>query len=147
MNGLCYALGSRGKFGFIDTLGNWRIKPRFSTARDFSESDNMALVTSWAEAIEGYAMPNGNCLYPSQIVGLDHFQEGVAKARPFDRLKYGFIDVYGEQFIPADFKYARGFKNGYAIAATDRLLGVIDKTGLWVIYPKFVYIGDFTLIN
>lgn len=58
----------------------------------------------------------------------------------------GYLDREGTVTVtPGDAMECGAFENGYATAQAtkDGLYGIIDKTGKWVVEPRFAFLGDF----
>lgn len=102
------------KVGFVDTRGRWVIKPRFADAYEF--------------------------------------HEGLAAFRMSEFGKVGFVDPRGKVIIPrkfgTNFKVPPVFSEGLAAVGLDDnwpltnldppgKLGYIDRSGRWVIAPKY----------
>jgi hypothetical protein len=150
--GLHPVADSKGKWGFIDRTGRFRIPPRFEGAREFS--DGVAYVWMW----EGGRRRNGIVDTSGVLTELPEmnsydvaFRDGLARFEtPFGQeRKYGYMDKRGNVVIPPQFFNAGHFAEGRAWVSVlkDRqwLYGYIDKTGEMVIPPQFVYRpGDFT---
>ncbi len=107
-----------GKYGFIDTKGNFLIPPTFTSAENFSEG--MAAVY-----VGGRSFIYGES---GQHISL----EGG---------KWGYIDRTGEIKIPPQFGEAAQFNEGLAFVAGDighkEAWGFIDAQGLYKINPKY----------
>lgn len=51
--------------------------------------------------------------------------------------RYGYLDQYGREAIPARFEYALPFQNGLAVAVQDGKYGLIDWSGAFVLPPEY----------
>lgn len=85
----------RATWGYIDTKGNWVIKPRFSSAESFTEG--LGCVGMYVQKD-----PNSKKADPEMVE------------------RYGFVDKTGTMALPLVFKYAAPFSEGLAMAALDR---------------------------
>ncbi len=56
---------------------------------------------------------------------------------------YGFLNVKGEEVIPAQFASAADFHNGLALAKLNKRFGYINTKGEFVINEQFAQAGDF----
>lgn len=67
------------------------------------------------------------------------FREGVAKVEVYvgDEVRYGYIDKYGKEAIPAIYSSGYDFREGLAYVEKDGKWGFIDKSGRTII--PFVY--------
>lgn len=81
------------------------------------------------------------------------FTEGLAIARKgvFPNALYGYFDKSGSMVIPAQFRAASNFKNGYAyVGVNDNgtiKQGFIDKTGAFVVNPIFPSDGILSVLG
>ncbi len=69
--------------------------------------------------------------------------QGQALGFISEKGKIGYIDTSGSYAIPAQFKHARGFSQGYAGAEENKKWGFIDPSGAWVVTPRFERVKDF----
>ena len=92
-----------GKYGFIDTTGQWVIPPQFDYARSFS----------WGRAVVavgeqyGYIDHTGQFLIPPQFEGAGDFQRPLTPAKLGG--KWGYIGPDGTWAIPPQFDCAGHF--------------------------------------
>jgi len=56
--------------------------------------------------------------------------------------KWGYLDSRGHWSIDPQYNWCDAFNNGYAIAAADSGVGIINAQGNWVLTPKYNYIGS-----
>ena len=145
-------------WGFIDTKGNWVIKPQFQNAYRFTEGlAPVEMNGKW-----GYVNQNGTIAIDPQFTEANYFEGGLARVAtgpPPDKdlvyfraaSGYGFIDKSGVVVVKAQFRPTRyfnfdtylssyqGFHQGLAaVADAGGNVGYIDKTGKFVIQPLFV---------
>jgi hypothetical protein len=142
---------ARGKWGFIDRAGRFRIPPRYDGAGQFSEG--VAYVWFW----EGERQRDGIVDADGRFTALPAvndfaliFHDGLARFQtPMgEERKYGYVDKNGRVVIPPRFDDSGHFSEGLAWVSVfkehKRLYGFIDKTGKVAIKPQFVYQpGDF----
>jgi len=149
--GLHPVADARGKWGFIDRTGRFRIAPRYEGAGEFSEGVAYAWLWEGGWRRDGIVEENGRftelpAVNDSAFVfrdGLARFQTPLGEER-----KYGYMDKTGRVVIPPQFHDSGHFSEGLAWVAVLKerkwLYGFIDKTGTIVIEPQFVYQpGDF----
>ncbi len=114
-----------GKYGFIDTKGNFVIPPTFTSAQEFSEG--MAAV---------------------YVGGRAFIESSIYRGRTYQNIspeggKWGYIDRTGEIKIPPQFGEAKQFSEGLALVAGDEggegPVGFIDTQGLYKINPKYAH--------
>ncbi len=151
------------RIGYIDKTGNVVISAQYHFGTNFLEG--LACVSK--EKGFGYIDTEGNAKIDFVFDGCQVFSEGLAAVRVAD--KYGFIDKSGKMVIEPQFAEVKPFSDGVAIVrigepekptedglravtitpernmtvAKDGLFGVIDKTGKFIIPPRFVQIGSF----
>ncbi len=143
------------KFGYIDTLGNWVIKPLFDDASVFEEE--IAVVRK--DDKEFFINKNNEVLANQYFNEANAFSKGIAivqtdsnsyllnrsgqitstayaEINPLsDDLfvcqnsanKYGAIDKLGKTVIPFDYEKLGDFKNGFAYYFLNGKYGVLDK--------------------
>lgn len=142
---------AKGKWGFIDQKGKFRIPPVFDGAGQFSEG--VAYVWLW----RGGQRKNGIVDTRGKFTELPEtndyhiiFRDGLARVQTpsGQERKYGYMDKSGRMVIAPQFFNSGHFSEGLAWVSVlkDRqwLYGFIDKTGRLVIAPQFVYQpGDF----
>lgn len=121
-----------GEWGFINTSGNFVIKPLYQAANNFS--DGLAPVK--LKGKYGYIDLTGNFIIPPQYDSANRFSEGLAFVRKKDI--NGFINKKGEFAIKLDKQQTSSrFVDRLAIVQefTDKEIkfGVIDKNGKFVI--------------
>ncbi len=147
---------SAGVYGFIDTLGHWRIPPRFENARDRSHGLMGALAGNAEEGAWGFLDSNGRWdIDPTFVSILDDFQEGkaVVTLPGLTEAPVAFIDSSGGLAIPQTFRAARGFQENFAAVqcglanskSSDAwaLWGFIDTSGQWLLPCKYLEVQDF----
>jgi hypothetical protein len=148
---------SKGAFGFVNSEGNWIIKPQYAETTLFSEkiaayrnTQNWGLISSTGE-------PIGSASWDE----IKPFQKGMAIAKSsgkfyllnttgtavntdgFDNIfrttdgfflveksgKTGLLDSKGTQVIPTEFEGLRRERKDFVIVQKDGLIGVINETG------------------
>lgn len=132
---LAFQDASTMEWGYFDEKGNKVIPAQYSFADAFA-SNGLALVS--LEKSKSIIDANGRIVFKSDNLVRGYSDNGLA---PFnDGGKWGYIDSRGNIAIPANFGYAYKFaKNGLAAVRDTETLkfGFIDKTGKYVISPKF----------
>jgi len=155
------------RIGYIDKTGKKVIAAKYRDGEDFSEG----LACVYSEEGAGFIDEKGNTAVDFQYDACGSFSDGVASVL-VDGL-VGFIDKAGKVIIQPRFSWVPGdetrFSDGVAIvqigesekptkdgvrdvridaernmyATKSGLFGVIDKTGTFIIPPRYVQIGDF----
>jgi WG containing repeat len=163
-DGLACVQGARG-FGFIDHTGKFVVEPQLGTAHKFSEG--LAGATKPGEHKYGFIDKTGNWIIPPQYMEVGDFSGGLAwvgiatplldsSGRQWGR-KCGYIDK-GGQFVftingatseEASRLLASAdsceFSDGLApfLKLPENRWGYIDKTGKFLIEPKFEEVFSF----
>jgi hypothetical protein len=156
-------------YGFIDATGRKVISPRFALgSRSFSEG-LAAVRTSDSYPIRyGFIDHTGRVLIKPRYVAVGDFHQGYAWVLIKKLDRYGYIDTRGRMVIKPRFAEAGDFAEGVAPAAVlvkgERIFyvpttmlpkphwitlynptwGYIDKTGKFVIRPRFAYARSFS---
>lgn len=149
--GLHPVADARGKWGFIDRTGRFRIPPRYEGAGQFSEGVAYAWFWDGEQRRDGIVNADGKFTGLPAVNdyafifhdGLGRFQTPLGAEK-----KYGYMDKTGRVVIPPQFDNSGHFSEGLAWVSVLKerkwLYGFIDKTGKIVIEPQFVYQpGDF----
>lgn len=123
------AVQSQGKIGFIDKAGKWRIKPQFDYVDGFS--DKLALVRDVQD--EFYIDQDGR-----KVITVSE----ESKKRPFEPWGVSGTGLSTGKSIFQGFSYRTycspcTFKEGLSPMYKDRKYGYINKSGEFVIPPKF----------
>ena len=141
---------AKGKWGFIDSTGRFRIPAKYERANEFS--DGVAYVYKWEAEQRKNGIVDVNDRF-TELQTNDYevaFHDGLARVQTpsgQDR-KYGYMDKTGRVVIEPQFFYAGHFSEGLAwvgvLMEREWLYGFIDQTGKFVIEPQFVFQpGDF----
>jgi len=141
--GLHPVADAKGKWGFIDRTGKFRIAPRYIRANEFS--DGVAYVFYW----DGEKRVNGIVDIQGKFTRLEtndyevSFHDGLARFQSPDgrERKFGYMDKSGRVVIEPQFDYAGDFSEGrtwiQVLKDHEWLYGIIDKTGKFVVSPQF----------
>ena len=119
--------GTNGKWGYVDTDGNFRIKPNYEAAFDFKEG--FALVSLFNKF--GYIDPSGKPIISLQYDGAKSFSDGLAAVMIYinSQKKWGYIDKTGRFVIFPRFDEASDFTDGRALVKNSYNEYFIDKSG------------------
>lgn len=146
-----YPIEIKGKWGYMDKLGNMVIQPMYDYADDFNEGFAVVALKNLPCVINS---KNERVVDTSVFQFISGYSDGLASARDFQQKKF-YINTKGEKVItlPDEVYEARKFKNGYACVSKqvdEHLLkfqhdivtlgyrfGYIDKTGKQAI--DFIY--------
>ncbi len=112
----CLAASINGLWGYLDTQGNWLIKPKFSFAGQFQSG--LAMVS-----VDESSGTDGNSKYVSYVDKTGkQISQRFYSGKPFEGA-YAAVSVLSNQ------------------TNSKPLWGLIDKTGRWAIEPKYTKIG------
>ena len=117
----------------------WPIKPTYDAASAFTNGvahvtlrDSLLFIDKSGKVLRGYLK---NDVGP--------FSDGLAAIRMPDT-KYGYLDLAGQLAIKPRFAYAHDFVEGVATVVEKNLMGLIDKTGAYVIPLKYFSLLDLS---
>ncbi len=149
--GLC-VVKSQNKWGYIDHSGEWRIEPRFDTAKAFHEGLAYAALGTGC----GYINPTGEMVITLKTDPIDNGEGTLGNfgdLRDFSNDRavvrvgalYGYIDKSGNSVIPPAYHFAKRFSEGLAaiLSSTTNLWGYIDIHGKDVIPPIYQQASSF----
>jgi len=124
------------KWGYIDTLGNWIIRPIYESCEPFSEG--MALISRGQKF--GFINTNGVEVILTEYEDAESFNKGLAIV--YNGEKYGAVNRFGDLVIKAEYDDIGEFKDGVAYASKGGKYGYIDENG-FVLIP-FIYDQAFS---
>ncbi|MEM6551254.1 MAG: WG repeat-containing protein [Planctomycetota bacterium] len=143
-NGLAAARSPDGKWGFIDTQGQWVIPPTYTA------EDGQPAVGDFAEGLAwfvddngkfGYLDTDGDVVITPVHTHAGDFGQALAPVRA--TYKWGFINRDGKRVIPARWDGVGRFSEGLCAVEDDGLWGYINRDGEMVIEPQFRGARDF----
>lgn len=132
------AVQSEGKWGFIDSAGEWIIEAQFEDSDYFHNR----LCSVKQDGKWGVIDTTGEWVIEPQYSWYVRFNDGLAPVEVDG--KYGYIDTEGKTVIDFRFDYAQDFYNGVAQVHTSEGWGLIDKEGNWVLEPVYEQMSQFT---
>ena len=125
--GLARMRGENGKFGYVDTTGEFVIQPQYFVTVEFSEG--LAGVGKLHEPV-GFIDTTGEIIIPPTYQLVGKFKDGLAPAQDYDNFKWGYIDKRGNWIVAPDFFYAYDFSGDCApVALEDNQWKLIDRKG------------------
>jgi len=133
------------RWGYIDTLGEIAIDSKYTKASNFNEGIALAQMNNKYLIIntKGEETP----IEDTNVYIMKPFSDSMAIYGTYFH-EYGYINSKGEIAIKAQFQNVGYFVNGIAWVRTfDDLFGYIDKSGAWVIEPKFNATRNFDKIS
>jgi WG containing repeat len=118
--------------GVIDMSGQW-IEPLKLPWTPSFDQDDPSIRWTQKDKLWGLARADGSWLVEPKFEQADVLVDGLARVK-LDG-KFGFIDRNGNFVIEPMFSRARSFERriGKTSAARDGVVGVIDRTGAWVL--------------
>lgn len=129
------------KYGFINTSGEFVIKPQFDIANFFGKNGlaEVELNRKW-----GYINKSGQLVIEPQFYAASGFDKnGLAKVEIVND-KWGYINAAGKFVIKPQFNDAKDFAdNGLAAVQFNGQYGYINASGQFVIKPQFDYADSF----
>ncbi len=118
--------------GYINSRGEWLIKPEYTEAFDFSEGlagvcfDDQSIITGKF----GYIDLEGNLVIAPRYGDCGPFRQGRARVRVGRMLgRWGYIDPTGHEVIPPSFDRCWDFQEGAARVKAGAHFGYIDLEG------------------
>ena len=128
------AVETDGKWGYVNSKGEWAVPPRFDTADDFSHG--LALIS--VNGKYGFIDDVGNLAILPQFEFAHGFYN-KDQAKVVWEGKWGVIDRNGEWVISPQFDEIHGgFPSGEPVAAAqENRWGYVNSKGKWIIPPRF----------
>jgi hypothetical protein len=131
------------KYGYIDSKGEFVIKPQFDYAYDFQ--DNGLAVVS-INNLSGLIDSKGNYVLRPKYDSITQFLEG--RAAVVDKSGFKVIDENGRELTTKAYSFIGGYKNGRALfadtaASGKYLYGYLDRHGKEVVPLKYEEASDF----
>jgi hypothetical protein len=130
---------SSGRWGYIDTDGQFMIKPQFNDAQDFSQGlAAVQIGEKW-----GFVNPKGEIVIEPHYMSAGRFSEGLAWVRLCGyhggryTCPYGYINRQGKMVIEPFTFHGDSFSEGLVVVEIDGKYGYMDKAGHRVIEPRF----------
>jgi hypothetical protein len=124
-NGLAVAK-QRGRYGFVESTGKWRVLPQFSLAKRFSEDRAAVRLDDFRWR---YIDRDGKFIIPASFNNAEPFSEGSAQASGIDWAEWrnfdGYINRSGTFRIRQKFSKSTPFSCGVAIVQSAETTDVI----------------------
>lgn len=143
------------RYGFIDRTGKTVIEPKFNAATAFSEGLSAVAIYynetgEWSPR-HGYIDKAGQWVIQNLSNPGTAFSEGLASitrrdSNPTTDERYGYIDrtgkwvILSQGFSPPEseiFQAKSSFVEGVAIAKSGEKMGIIDRSGKFIVPPKY----------
>lgn len=137
-DGLARAANNMNMWGFVNSKGEWIIKPVFVSCTNF-DKNNLSKVSVNVRGVGiryGFINRYGKMVIPAQYLSLSGFHGGYAVAQDRNG-KFGVIDLKGTWVIKPTFDELSGFQHEMAKATKNNKVGLIDLSGEWIVPPIF----------
>ncbi len=130
------AVKKNNEYFFIDKNGTEILGP-FLKARSFKEGKAAVFTEGSWRFIDSVGLD----VFGKSFAEVDDFSEGMAITRSLD----GQLSILNEDgsTTMSDARVAFQFKNGFAIAEKNGMMGYIKKDGSWLIEPEYEQVHDF----
>lgn len=131
-----------GRWGFIDSAGEWRVPPQFDDTRNAADN---GIARFCVDGLWGYMRMDGEVVVAPGFEACRPFRHGVAAVKPPDE-GWRFIDETGaftgksthdELGDMGDAGLARATVRDWGLGGDRRSVGFVDRRGEWVIQPNF----------
>lgn len=126
------------KWGFINTKGEWVVRPQFEYAGDFHNGLAKVIV----KGKTGYIRQDGTMAIEPRFEGGDYFFDTITLV--FENNQSQYINTRGEILFGEKFCYAWPFQDGVAEGSTcefnegeEELWGAINANGEYIFTPQF----------
>jgi hypothetical protein len=124
-------------YGFIDTSGNWSIKPELESATTFNDSISIVRKNK-----KNYFLTSKGDLINIKIKNVGEYSEGFAFE--YSDNGYYFVNKRGKRINNYCFKRANSFSDGMAAVEINDKCGFIDTSGNIVIEPTYYIRSNFS---
>ncbi|MEM1327384.1 MAG: WG repeat-containing protein [Bacteroidota bacterium] len=115
------------KFGLIDEIGNYIVRPKFIDINNFDEN-NLAIVRYGSDRVRyGILNMSGDIITSNSYNDIRPYSEGRAAVKVKD--KYGYIDTNGKLVIPTNYARVSTFVEGRAAVQENGECGYVDRNG------------------
>jgi len=121
-----------GKIGYLDENGKIIITPQYQIYPNYQLYSNFksGIAKVRKNDKSGLIDINGKVFVPFNYGEIGNISDIIACMK---NNKWGFLNNMGKEQIKMNYEYAESFKNGCGIITVDSLMGVIDKTGKFII--------------
>jgi hypothetical protein len=125
----------QGKWGLINTSGDYIIRPRFNDIKPFD--DNGLAIVQYGDSNTKFGVINtrGEFITSTNYNYIYPFSEGFAAVKYKD--KYGYINTNGQLIIPTIYSRVSPFKEGRAAVQQDGFCGYIDDNGKVIVNLEY----------
>jgi len=116
--GIASVASEKGKWGYINSMGEEIVKPEFDRANDFS--DGIGVITGLDSEIKVLVDVSGKLVYPERSLKVDprfaKFSDGLLLVT--DGKKWGYLNKTGKLQIECKYVVAHPFSEGLAAVTT-----------------------------
>lgn len=142
-DGLALARDDSGKWGYLNTEGQWAIDPRFIESEDYpgTPAGDFSDGLAWFQVVQ---MSERYLLDDKQELQRD--ADGKPMMERYPRRLIGYIDRKGEVVIEPRYEMAADFGEGLAAVRikSHEAWGFIDRAGKRVLTPEYDRVGRFS---
>ena len=140
-HGLAWVKLSKTTFGYINTSGQFVIKPKLNKAGDFTKFGvTNAVLNGQSVLIDERGMPITEFGIYGNIFNIQ--SNGFTKVQHPRRRLYGLLNQFGKLVVPIQYDQITPFKNGIATIRKYGKLGFLDENGKVIVEPKFDKVGE-----
>jgi hypothetical protein len=137
--GIVVGIGSRHRYGFMDTKTGHVVGPRFQHANEFSEG---VLGACESENHCGFVDRSGEWVIAPTYCCVSDFHEGLARVTTSQETVL-YIDHAGKPKFSTVLTNGEDFADGVTGASRDGAhWGVLSRNGAFVVEPQFDFIGN-----
>jgi hypothetical protein len=145
MEGNLFLMKENRLYGFINSQGEYIIKPQYKVANDFN--DGFAFVKTIDDKF-GYINCENDMVIPVGSQLYSEFSNGRAFFRTDTKSKFGFINKKGEIVIEPQFDMTSGFNSlGMATVVLNGKTGIINTKGEFMMELIFEGLSTLELLN
>lgn len=126
-------------WGFVDTVGNWKIKPQYTWVSSFNEGKSVVGFLGKTVFIN----KRGGLIFPHLFDDAAQFEDNLAIVELEE--KYGVINYMGDTVIPIIYDEIGEFSQGLIYAGVDGKYGYFNEKGEEKI--PFIYQSAFDFKN
>jgi hypothetical protein len=134
-------ISRQGKYGVIDSTGNFLIKPEYSLISWLPDAGDRFFCLIQYDTLNGLIDVKGKLLL--EPVWDKTGESGDGLVAVMKNGKWGYTDLSGKVVIEPLFQAAKGFSEGLAAVKMDYKWGFINMTGQFIIDPVYRNAGSF----
>jgi hypothetical protein len=143
-DGFMPKMGENDRLGFVNASGDWVISPdhNYEYAYTYDYDDKYfymgTAVIKRGKSGRGVIDRKGREIVP-RMAQVSYFSDGLIAVQPEEDGKWGYFNEDGKVAIGQRFDNAGDFMDGAAVVKEGALYGLIDKSGKYIVEPKYEY--------